>query len=106
MNQKAVARVVQLCATAAAMAQPPIPIAIRDLLEQYGMLFEEPRGLPPQRSFDHSIPLVPGAQPVNLWPYRRSPTPKDEVERQVADMLAQGIIQPSTSPFASSVLLV
>uniref|UniRef100_A0A453F7H4 Reverse transcriptase domain-containing protein n=1 Tax=Aegilops tauschii subsp. strangulata TaxID=200361 RepID=A0A453F7H4_AEGTS len=106
LEKKAVTRVVQLCATAQDMKQPPLPEAIGNLIEQYGVLFEEPKGLPPQRAFDHSIPLVPGARPVNLRPYRHSPAQKDEVERQVAEMLAQGIIQPSVSPFASPVLLV
>jgi hypothetical protein len=31
---------------------------------------------------------------------------KDELEKQVADMLQQGIIQPSVSSFSSLVLLV
>uniref|UniRef100_A0A452YJ10 Reverse transcriptase domain-containing protein n=1 Tax=Aegilops tauschii subsp. strangulata TaxID=200361 RepID=A0A452YJ10_AEGTS len=53
-----------------------------------------------------TIPLLPGAKPVNIRPYRYSPAQKDEVERQVADMLAQGIIVPSSSPSASPVLLV
>lgn len=106
LQQSAVARVVQLCSLDAEQSTPPIPDAIAGLVEQYSMVFEEPQGLPPRRSFDHAIPLVPGAKPVNLRPYRHSPAQKDEVERQVAAMLAQGIIQPSTSPFASPVLLV
>lgn len=38
------------------------------LLIEFEILFEEPSELPPQRQFDHSIPLLPGAKPVNLRP--------------------------------------
>jgi hypothetical protein len=69
-------------------------------------VFQEPQQLPPQRSFDHSIPLVQGVKPININPYRYSPEQKDEIEAQIKQMLQQGIIQPSTSPFASPVLLV
>ena len=44
--------------------------------------------------------------PVNSRPYRYSPQHKDEIERQVKEMLTAGLVVPSTSPFASPVLLI
>ena len=41
-----------------------------------------------------------------MRPYRYPQLLKDEIERQCADMLRQGIIRPSTSAFSSPVLLV
>lgn len=75
-------------------------------MNQNGELFQSPNELPPQRNLDHSIPLLSGVKPVNIKPYRYSPTQKDGIERQVKDMLHNGIIQPSSSPFASPVILV
>jgi hypothetical protein len=49
---------------------------------------------------------MPGVQPVNVKPYRYSPQQKDEIEKQIKDMLQEGIIQISQSPFASPILLV
>jgi len=43
---------------------------------------------------------------VAVRPYRYPQLQKDELERQCAVMLAQGIIRPSTSPFSAPVLLV
>ncbi|XP_040259896.1 uncharacterized protein [Aegilops tauschii subsp. strangulata] len=83
-----------------------IPPEIAELLVQFESLFQDPTGLPPARPFDHKIPLIPGAQPVNIRPYRYNPFQKDEIERQVKEMLRQGIIQESYSPYASPVLLV
>jgi hypothetical protein len=39
-------------------------------------------------------------------PYHYSPQWKNEIEKQVNDMLQSGVIQLSSSPFTSSVLLV
>jgi hypothetical protein len=76
------------------------------LLKSYSGIFEELRGLPPQRTHDHHIHLMSGTPPIAVRPYHYPQLLKDEVERQCTDMLAQGVIRPSTSPFSSPVLLV
>lgn len=76
------------------------------LLESNNDLFAEPSCLPPSRSFDHTIPLLKGAQPFRIRPYRYTPSQKDEIETQVAHLLRNHMIQESSSPFASPVLLV
>lgn len=83
-----------------------LPPAIQHILQQYHDVFAEPEGLPPRRGCDHTIPLMEGAQPVQIRPYRNSPDMKDEVERQVAELLKSGVIQISTSAFASPAILV
>lgn len=83
-----------------------VPASIQDVLQKYSSVFQPSAGLPPHRELDHSIPLVPGAIPVNSRPYRYSPAQKDEIEKQVQEMLESGLISRSCSPFASPVLLV
>jgi hypothetical protein len=90
--------------TSAETTKLPPEIAI--VLDEFALVFEAPSQLPPQRSFDHVIPLVPGAKPVHIRPYRYPPSLKDEIEKQVAEMLSKGIIQPSSSGFSSPILLV
>ena len=94
----------QQTAMGAAAATTEDLIAV--LLSEFADIFTEPRGLPPPRRHDHRIHLLPDTVPVAVHPYRYSQLLKDELEKQCADMLAQGIIRPSTSPFSSPVLLV
>lgn len=79
---------------------------LKELIQEFAGLFAEAKGLPPKRSCDHAINLLPGVQPFRLRPYRYTPDQKDEIEKQVKEMLENGIIQYSSSPFASPVLLV
>jgi hypothetical protein len=94
----------QLDETNSAFAQ--LPVELQSLLDSYADLFQPPTSLPPSRACDHEIPLIPGATPVFVRPYRYPPKLKDEIEKQVQDMLSQGLIWHSNSPFSSLVLLV
>jgi len=85
---------------------PAPPPAIQQLLSKYQDVFAAPHTLPPSRRYDHTIPLIPGAVPVNARPYRYSPAHKDEIEKQVRQLLESGLITHSNSPFVSPVLLV
>lgn len=95
-----------LAEEAATTHSEPHASKIAALLSEFQSVFAPPTGYPPTRPCDHAIPLVLGASPVNVTPYRYSPTVKDEIERQVTEMLKSGVIQPSSNPFSSSVLLV
>lgn len=83
-----------------------IPSTVQALLDKYQFVFSAPDSLPPHRAVDHALPLLPGVVPVNCRPYRYSPAQKDEIEKQVCEMLEAGLITHSCSPFASPVLLV
>ena len=67
---------------------------------------QEPSGLPPHRTADHRIPLLPGAKPPNLRPYRMSPKQKTTVENLIQQMLKNKEIRPSSSPYSSPIILV
>jgi hypothetical protein len=92
----------QLMAAALDEAHP----LLADLLQQHSDIFDEPQGLPPVWPCDHRIHLLPDMAPIAVHPYRYPQLQKDELERQVAVMLAQGIIRILTSPFSALVLLV
>ncbi|KAK8947224.1 hypothetical protein KSP39_PZI006735 [Platanthera zijinensis] len=85
---------------------PVIPERIQVLLSQFRDVFQEPRGLPPPRFRDHGIQTKEGAAPPNVRPYRYPYIQKAEIEKSVKEMLATGIIRPSTSAFSSPIILV
>lgn len=83
-----------------------IPDSIKHVLDRFQEVFQEPTVMPPVRNCDHKIPLMEGARPVNLRPYRHTPALKDEIERQVTEMLQSGVTQNSNNAFSSPALLV
>ena len=76
------------------------------MLEEFAIVFEEPKGLPPCRGHEHQIILKPGTQPTCQRPYRYPYYQKTEIETIVKDLLEFGSIRNSQSHFASLVLLV
>lgn len=101
-----VAQLVQLCQVQSEATNSEPPEVVTRVLMDFEHCFGEPNELPPHRVWDHHIHLQPGVKPVSVKPYRYTPQQKDEIEKQIAEMLKKGIIKPSHSPFTSPVLLV
>ena len=80
----------------------------RTFLDHFADCFSDslPEELPPERPEDHTIDLIPGSSPPNRPPYRVSATQQKEIMTHVNELLEKGLIQPSSSPFCSPVLLV
>ena len=55
---------------------------------------------------EHVIETLPGARPIKSKRYRMSPQQEQEMEKQAEQMIKDSIARPSTSPWASNVLLV
>ncbi|MCI08439.1 RNA-directed DNA polymerase (Reverse transcriptase), partial [Trifolium medium] len=79
---------------------------IEEILHKHESVFQIPTGLPPKRNKDHAINLVEGQGAINVRPYRYPHHHKNEIEKQVKEMLATGVIRHSTSSFSSPVILV
>ncbi|GKE48978.1 retrotransposon-related protein, partial [Tanacetum coccineum] len=78
---------------------------LQEVIDAYVEVFAVPTKLPPPRSQDHRIPLMPGTQPVNIKPYRHPPMQKDAIEAMVKELLDAGVIKHNQSSFASPVVM-
>jgi hypothetical protein len=80
--------------------------AIQQLLTDFADVFEEPKSLPPERIYDHKIPLKTDSTMPNIRPYRIPHKQKDEAEKLIKELLQTNFIRPSSSPYSSPLLLV
>ncbi|GJS99502.1 putative reverse transcriptase domain-containing protein [Tanacetum coccineum] len=82
---------------------------IEDLsgLREFADVFpdELPR-LPPAREIEFGIELIPGAEPISKAPYHMAPVELKELKKQLQEMLENGFIRPSVSPWGAPVLFV
>ena len=88
--------------------QPEYRDTLRSIVEEYKEVFPDrlPKGHPPKRDIEHHIETVPGAEPPSRPPYRLGPAEQDEMEEQIRDLLTQGFIRPSASPYGAPILFV
>lgn len=83
----------------ASSTAPSHPL-LAPLLQTFQHVFpqEIPHGLPPKRTSQDKIDLVPGSTLPNKPAYRMNPQETQEVQRQVDDLLAKGLIRESLRP--------
>ncbi|XP_057429427.1 uncharacterized protein LOC130722640 [Lotus japonicus] len=82
------------------------PRELMETLEEFQEVFRSKIQLPPERSKVHQIKLFPEQETINVRPYRYPHHQKEEIERQVAELMEAGIIRPSMSAYSSPVILV
>nr|GEY36933.1 putative reverse transcriptase domain, aspartic peptidase domain protein [Tanacetum cinerariifolium] len=67
---------------------------------------DELPGLPSAKEIEFGIELIPGAEPISKAPYRMAPVELKELKEQLQEMLENGFIRPSVSPWGAPVLFV
>ena len=70
------------------------------------MFTKIPLGRPPNRGIEHIIKLEEGAKPIMITPYRHPKRLKDEMKKNIKELLDMCHIRPNKSPFTSSMVLV
>src|SRR6267154_4129203 len=79
-------------------------VQLRALLMKHAVVFSDKPGC--CKTFEREINLVEGFEPKTQRPYRIPEKLKVEVDRQLDQLLLDGKIRPSNSPFAHPILCV
>ncbi|GAU45349.1 hypothetical protein TSUD_84720 [Trifolium subterraneum] len=83
-----------------------VEAGLQEVLSKYAEVFDDSIKLPPRRAQSHQIKLYPDQGAVNARPYRYPHHHKEEIEKQVKELLEAGVIRQSMSAFSSPVILV
>ena len=73
------------------------------MLRQHSSLWDGALGT--IRATEHRIPLEPGTKPICSMPYRKGPAMREMVAKKVHKMLNAGVIEPTSTEWASPVVL-
>nr|GEY12979.1 putative reverse transcriptase domain-containing protein [Tanacetum cinerariifolium] len=72
--------------------------------EFFDVFLEELPSIPPERQVEFRIDLIPGSTPISKTPY--TPSEMQELMKHLQELLDEGFICPSSSPWGALVLFV
>ena len=87
------------------LAQPTVD-QVRVVCEYPDVFPDELPGMPLDRDIEFITELIPRTGPIAQRPYSMNPAELVELNKQLDDMISKDLIQPSASPWRSSVLFV
>ena len=80
--------------------------AIKHLINSYSDIFaDDLTEIGSTQLVEHKIQLT-DSTPIKSKPYKVSPKERQIIEEQITEMLEQGVIRPSQSPYSSPIVLV
>ncbi len=76
---------------------------LKAFIKQYDDVFasESPQGVPQDRNAFETIPLAPNSEPPFKHMYRLNPQEREEVTKQITEILKKELIEPSTAPYGA-----
>ncbi|KAL7318700.1 hypothetical protein PS15m_012281 [Mucor circinelloides] len=78
-----------------------VPDYLKPLIEEYSHCFAEISGFGRVKGVTHKINLLPGAKPLRAKPYKMSWSETEDLEKEIARLLENDIIEPCLGKFTS-----